>query len=86
MPGPAYSQEPFSILPLNAIADTILTNVRELMATHSGAAVGQQGGGNGAGKPISARDMLAQAMVTANGNNGSGNGGVHATAAVALAN
>ena len=42
---PPLAQEPFSILPLEAISDSVLNNVRELQATHGGggAAAGRTG-------------------------------------------
>ncbi|PRW20392.1 UPF0187 chloroplastic [Chlorella sorokiniana] len=58
-------EEPFSILPLDALCDTIEANVKELQRTHS-----QQGGGGGEegshkARPPPARDIVGMAAAEA---------------------
>jgi predicted membrane chloride channel (bestrophin family) len=54
-------EEPFSILPLERIADTIETNVWELHATHSAKAVAEQAAARASGQPsplVDANDLV----------------------------
>lgn len=57
-------EEPFSILPLDAICDSIEANIRELRSTHSP----QTGGGSGKARAPAARDIIQLAMAEAAAN------------------
>lgn len=52
-------EEPFSILALEVISNTALTNVRELQAMHGKS----QGASGEAELPVAASDMVALAML-----------------------
>lgn len=49
-------EEPFSVLALEAISNSVLTNTRELQAAHG------QGGDGGADAPLSAAAIVASAL------------------------
>jgi hypothetical protein len=57
-------EEPFSILPLDAISGSVLTNVRELQATHD-AAAGATGAADAAPLPLSASQLVTRYGVAA---------------------
>lgn len=70
-------EEPFSILPLEAISGTILSNVRELQAMHdtSNATPVPQPGDSSV--PVAARDVVSAILGVAGGGNGGEIGRAH---------